>query len=212
MPKIVDKNRRRRELIEVAARVFSTRGFRNARIADIAAEAGVAKGLVYQYFKSKEELFFAVFEWYNEQISLWIRDRIRAAETAREKLMLLARLFVKAGLDHIELYGLTLEFWAAAGTGIYGGSFRESFREAYDVMRGMVSEIVREGRAAAEFRQDVDAEATAAVLVGAIDAAVLQYWLDSELDAVGMVDRFLETLMTGMSEPAGRAGGNHEQR
>jgi AcrR family transcriptional regulator len=210
MPKLVDKEARRRELIGVAARVFADKGFRNARIEDIAGDAGVAKGLVYDYFASKEELFFAVFEWYNERISLWIRERLKTAGTARDRLTLLARLFVKAGLKHIDLYGLTLEFWAAAGIGTYEGRFRESFRDAYRAMRAMVAEIIRDGLSGGEFRDTSDPEAVAAVLVGAIDAAVLQYWLDRELDPVTMVDRFLETFLIGMSESAADPGGNDD--
>jgi AcrR family transcriptional regulator len=198
----VDKEARRRELIEVAARVFAEKGFRAARIEDIAKEAAVAKGLVYDYFKSKEEFFFAVFEWYNEQISLWIRERLESAGTARERLTLLARLFVQAGLDHIALYGLTLEFWAAAGIGVYEGRFLASFRDAYRAMRAMVSEVIRDGQSGGEFRHTVDPEAVAAVLVGAFDAAVLQHWLDREFDPVTNVDRFLDTCMIGMSELA----------
>jgi TetR/AcrR family fatty acid metabolism transcriptional regulator len=210
MPRLVDKEARRRELIEVAARVFSDRGFRNARIEDIAREAGVAKGLVYDYFSSKEELFFAVFEWYNERISLWIRERLKTAGTARRRLTLLARLFVQAGLDHIDMYSLTLEFWAAAGIGVYEGRFLASFRDAYRTMRAMVSETIRAGQSKGEFRDTVDPEAVAAVLVGAFDAAVLQHWLDREFEPLREVDRFLDAFMIGMSAPDVDNGDSHE--
>ena len=48
---------RKHQLLEAAATLFSTKGFANTRIADICAAAGVAKGLVYWYFATKEELF-----------------------------------------------------------------------------------------------------------------------------------------------------------
>jgi AcrR family transcriptional regulator len=200
-PKIVDREERRRELIEVAAKLFAEKGFRNSRIADIAAAAGVAKGLVYDYFRSKEELFFAVFTWYNDKISLWIGERMGTADSARERLTLFANLFVQAGLDHIQLYGLTLEFWAAAGLGTYRGRFLKSFQDAYEEMRTMVSETIREGQAAGEFKGAVDPRAMAVMLVGALDAVILQYWLDSSLDPVAKVNHFLETLMNGMARP-----------
>ena len=48
---------RKHQLLEAAATLFSTKGYANTRIADICAAAGVAKGLVYWYFPTKEELF-----------------------------------------------------------------------------------------------------------------------------------------------------------
>lgn len=58
-------DRRREELLEVALRLFAERGFRATTIADIAAATGTAHGLVYHYFRSKDELLAAVLERYS---------------------------------------------------------------------------------------------------------------------------------------------------
>jgi TetR/AcrR family fatty acid metabolism transcriptional regulator len=55
-------DRRRVELLDVALRLFAERGFQATTIADISAAAGTAHGLVYHYFKSKDELLLAVLE------------------------------------------------------------------------------------------------------------------------------------------------------
>ena len=55
-------NRRRAELLDVALRLFAERGFEATTIADISAGAGTAHGLVYHYFRSKDELLLAVLE------------------------------------------------------------------------------------------------------------------------------------------------------
>ena len=52
---------RRRELVRAAIRVFARKGFHDARVGDIAEEAGVAHGLLYHYFRSKEEVLEAIF-------------------------------------------------------------------------------------------------------------------------------------------------------
>ncbi len=52
---------RRRELVRAAIRVFARKGFHDARVGDIAEEAGVAHGLLYHYFRSKEEVLETIF-------------------------------------------------------------------------------------------------------------------------------------------------------
>jgi AcrR family transcriptional regulator len=58
-------DRRRAELLDVALRLFAERGFRATTIADIAAATGTAHGLVYHYFRSKDELLEAILERYS---------------------------------------------------------------------------------------------------------------------------------------------------
>jgi AcrR family transcriptional regulator len=61
-------NRTRRELVNAARRVFECDGFLDARITDIAAEAGVASGSFYTYFRRKEDAFAAVVDEINEEM------------------------------------------------------------------------------------------------------------------------------------------------
>jgi AcrR family transcriptional regulator len=58
-------DRRRAELVDVALRLFAERGFRGTTIADIATATGTAHGLVYHYFRSKDELLEAILERYS---------------------------------------------------------------------------------------------------------------------------------------------------
>ena len=52
---------RRRELLDAAVRVFARKGFHASRVGDIAEEAGVAHGLLYHYFRSKDEVLETIF-------------------------------------------------------------------------------------------------------------------------------------------------------
>ncbi|MFQ5541718.1 MAG: TetR/AcrR family transcriptional regulator, partial [Candidatus Binatia bacterium] len=62
MPIIVDKDRKRREILQAAMQVFAREGYHRARIEAVAEEAGIGKGTVYEYFKSKTDLFLALHE------------------------------------------------------------------------------------------------------------------------------------------------------
>ena len=53
MPRIVDKSRKKVEIMEAALRIFTKKGFSNSTISDIAIESGIGKGTVYEYFNNK---------------------------------------------------------------------------------------------------------------------------------------------------------------
>ncbi len=57
MPIIVDKNKKRREILQAAMKVFARDGYHRARIEAVAEEAKIGKGTVYEYFRSKTDLF-----------------------------------------------------------------------------------------------------------------------------------------------------------
>ena len=52
---------KRRAILDAAIRVFARQGFHNARVSDVASEAGVAYGLVYHYFDSKDQMLNELF-------------------------------------------------------------------------------------------------------------------------------------------------------
>ena len=62
------KEDKQKQIIRAAAEVFAKKGFARTVMADIALQAGIGKGTTYEYFKSKEDLFFAVFQWISKVI------------------------------------------------------------------------------------------------------------------------------------------------
>ncbi|MFN5308356.1 MAG: TetR/AcrR family transcriptional regulator, partial [Candidatus Kapaibacterium sp.] len=67
MPIIVDKEKKKKYLITIATDVFSKKGFHATKMSEIAEAAGVAKGTLYEYFSTKEDLFLAIYdEWITE--------------------------------------------------------------------------------------------------------------------------------------------------
>ena len=61
-PKLVDKEEKKKAVLAAARTVFAKKGLASAKIEDVALEAGIGKGTVYEYFKSKDDIFFALFE------------------------------------------------------------------------------------------------------------------------------------------------------
>ena len=99
----------RRKLLDAAMRIFAQEGFEAARLEDIAAGAGYTRGAFYANFKSKEDIFFALFEeWVGERIESFT-DAIRRHTNPAEKLAAMRTHYAELAKDR-RLVLISLEF------------------------------------------------------------------------------------------------------
>jgi AcrR family transcriptional regulator len=186
-------------IIEAAARVFANRGYNSTLIAEIATEAGIGKGTIYEYFPSKEDLFFAVFEWFVEMTEAEARVSISAlGGSASERLKALNDALLKSWLEMLDMYSLVMEFWSASASFRMRQRFKKAFREGYKDFRQLVSALISDGIETGEFQPEVDAESVAAALVGAWDALLLQAWFDEGFDPLTTSRKFMAVLINGL--------------
>jgi TetR/AcrR family fatty acid metabolism transcriptional regulator len=165
----VDK---RRLILDAAVRVFARRGFHACRVSDVADEAGVAYGLVYHYFDSKEEILNTLFRerW---QIML---DAIVEIDTgneigARDKLYLVASFIIDSYHHEPDLMKVIIvEVTRAANS--FGREHLEKIREAYD----LIARIVEQARQDGSFKADISADFAAMCFYGAIEQ-LLSGWI-----------------------------------
>src|SRR4051812_2415842 len=115
---------RRGELLEAAVRVFARKGFHGSRVGDIAEEAGVAHGLLYHYFRSKDEVLETIFRDAWERLATET-DRIEASDIAlREQLRRFARIYLGSWLvtpERIAVLGRQIARSPAVGSQLGGG-------------------------------------------------------------------------------------------
>lgn len=97
--KDVIKEFRTAELLEAARRLFAEKGFHATTVEDIAAAAGVAKGTVYLYYKSKQEVYWAALERGITELHNEIQSRLEAAETPEDKV----RAFIAIKIRYFEM-------------------------------------------------------------------------------------------------------------
>ena len=121
---------KRRTILDAAVRVFARKGFNQCRVSDIADEAGVAYGLVYHYFRSKDEVLDTLFlERWNVMLEV-IADIDRQAIPAREKLHAIASFIVDSYRHDPDLMKVIIvEVTRAANS--FGQTHLEKIREAY---------------------------------------------------------------------------------
>ena len=164
----VDK---RRVILDAAVRVFARQGFHTCRVSDIADEAGVAYGLVYHYFQSKDEVLDTLFleRW---EVMLAAIDEIdRQPITAREKLEAIASFIVDSYRHDPELMKVIIvEVTRAANT--FGQTHLGEIQQAYRKIADIVARAQEDG----SFRTTVTAEFAAMAFYGAIEQ-VLTGWI-----------------------------------
>jgi TetR/AcrR family transcriptional regulator, fatty acid metabolism regulator protein len=164
----VDK---RRVILDAAVRVFARQGFHTCRVSDIADEAGVAYGLVYHYFSSKEEILDTLFleRW---DVMLVAIDEADASQSSpREKLYAIAAFIIDSYRHDPELMKvIVVEVTRAANT--FGLRHLRKIREAY----GKIAAIVSRAQAEGIFRSEVTPEFAAQAFYGSVEQ-VLTGWI-----------------------------------
>jgi TetR/AcrR family fatty acid metabolism transcriptional regulator len=164
---------RRRELLDAAVRVFARKGFHASRVGDIAEEASVAHGLLYHYFRSKDEVLETIFHEAWEQLATET-DRIEASGApVREQLRRFARIYLGSWLITPELIAVLVREIArspAVGSRI-------------DEVRGVVLSLQRMIAAAqerGEVRAECDPQLAAWAVYGALEE-ILTGWVLGQL-------------------------------
>ncbi|HEV2075932.1 MAG TPA: TetR/AcrR family transcriptional regulator [Thermoleophilaceae bacterium] len=199
----VDKQRL---ILDAGIRVFARRGFHSCRVSDVADEAGVAYGLVYHYFRSKEEILHTLFtERWQVMIDAIAAIDARHELTGREKLEQVASFVIDSYRNDPEVMQVIIvEVTRAANT--FGRHHLAHIREAY----AMIAQIVESARADGSFKSDISGDFAALCFYGAIEQ-LLTAWIfevlpqtEEEFErAKGLV---VETICGGLeASPAGAA-------
>jgi TetR/AcrR family transcriptional regulator, fatty acid metabolism regulator protein len=164
----VDK---RRQILDAAVRVFARQGFHSTRVADIADEAGVAYGLVYHYFRSKDEVLNELFDERWSLLLAAISATDNDGATPREKLEAVAAFIVDSYRHDPELMKVIIvEVTRAANS--FGRTHLPEIRRAYD----SIAKIVADGQAQGVFRRDIDSNFASMSFYGAIEQ-LLTGWI-----------------------------------
>ncbi len=162
---------KRRVILDAAVRVFARQGFHTCRVADIADEAGVAYGLVYHYFSSKEEILNTLFEERWELMLHAIAEADAEHSTPRAKLQAIADFIVDSyRYDPDLMKVIIVEVTRAANT--FGRTQLSRIREAYDQIAGIVARAQADGA----FRKEIDPPFAALAFYGLVEQ-VLTSWI-----------------------------------
>ena len=188
---------KRRLLLEAAVRVFARKGYHAARVGDIAEEAGVAYGLLYHYFDSKEDVLRSVFRETWRALIGTIQSVEEAGDPPREQLRKVAEILLRSWRRDPDLVRvLVLDVTRSP---LLPGEMDEIAASF-----AAIQAIVERGQADGSIRSDLDARLASYVFYGAIDELLTGWVLgrlpDSDED-VARAERTLVEIVTGGLAP-----------
>ncbi|MCK4753631.1 MAG: TetR/AcrR family transcriptional regulator [Calditrichia bacterium] len=198
MPKIVDKEAKKMEILHAAMQVFAQKGVVKSKIIDIATTAGVGKGTIYEYFRSKEEIFTSAYTYFFQTMESMVQEALSKEDDPLKQLELILTISLDA-FRHMgeEFADIMMEFWAE---GIRNKNLdildAINLKGVYSNYRKMIQQILKKGIEKGMFKP-MDTKLTASVLIGALDGIMLQWIMDRKAinlrkAPVVLLDGFIE--------------------
>jgi AcrR family transcriptional regulator len=188
---------KRQQLLGAAVRVFARKGFHASRVGDIAEEAGVAHGLLYHYFKSKDQVLEAVFHENWSILVARIENVEETDEPAADQIRHIAAIVLRTWLHLPDVVRVVIQEFGRSPE--LGERIGELTLPIVALQR-----VIARGIERGEFRKDIDPAFAATVVYGSIDE-LLTAWvlgrLPSDEDAVARAEQTLvEVILLGLRD------------
>jgi len=187
--------KRKHQIIEAATTVFARLGFNQARMVDIAEEAGLSKGTIYWYFKGKDEIISAILENMLKREVSQMDNALNNGLPAKENLQQFTECVVEDILRLKPLIPILFEFWALLTR---RKSVQQTINKFYQAYMEVITPIIQHGINRGEFRS-VSAE-NVAIAIGSIFEGTILLWsyapeiVDIEEHTHSSVDLLIEGL------------------
>jgi len=184
---------KRELIIEAAEKIFSKKGFFQAKVEEIAAEAGVGKGTVYEYFSSKEEVFKEMLFHVSKDLDLGF-TKGRAPCTALEKIKKIVEQHLSFMQKHKEMAKVLMQEHLTLSDDLV-----EMLKKNRDRKLKSLENIVVEGIERGEFRQGINPKVTAHLIFGAtmsLSGDIIEG--DQALSIQFLTDTVIDMIMYGM--------------
>jgi TetR/AcrR family fatty acid metabolism transcriptional regulator len=153
--------------------VFARKGFHGARVGDVASEAGVAHGLVYHYFSSKDELLETIFRETWAALLAAMREVEESDDAAREQLRKVGAIVLRTWTRDPDLVRVLVNEVTR------GPQLQQEIAEIRQAFQA-IERIVAAGQRRGELREELDPRLAAVVFYGALEE-ILTGWLLGEL-------------------------------
>jgi len=145
---------RRKQILKSAVRVFARSNYRAARVADIAAEAGVSEALLYKFFDSKQAIFLEILQHMSERVLLSWQEEVDRAEDAATALRNMGITYYQRMMKHPE--ELRVQFQAISE--IAEKEIAERLRRDHENYVRFITGVIRKGIRQGSVRKGIDVD------------------------------------------------------
>ena len=149
MKKLELQDRRKEQIMSAALSVVVAKGYDQSRMDDIVEKSQLSKGAIYWYYKSKEEVYLSLVDYWFLQYSSGVVDTLQQQESASDQLKALFEFFIGQFDKNAATFKLLVEFWRLAGL---NPDFNAKLQQIYSDFLEYIIEIIKVGVANGEFK------------------------------------------------------------
>ena len=149
MKKLELQDRRKEQIMSAALSVVVAKGYDQSRMDDIVEKSQLSKGAIYWYYKSKEEVYLSLVDYWFLQYSSGVVDTLQQQESASDQLKALFDFFIEQFDKNPTTFKLLVEFWRLAGL---NPGFNAKLQQIYSDFLEYIIEIIKVGVANGEFK------------------------------------------------------------
>lgn len=162
-------------ILDAAVKVFADKGYYGARVSDIAQEAGIAYGLVYHYFKNKEDLLISIFRNRWGQFDRAVRKIMEEKDDPRQMISSIVSFLFHTYKNNPKVIEVMI-LDVAKSTRFFNGDNVKQFTDLFS----LISDIVLQGQEQGIFKKDLDAKLAAYCLYGSVERIMLRWILEDK--------------------------------
>jgi len=188
-----NKSEKYQIILYSAGSVFAEHGFHKATISQIAAQAGVADGTLYLYFKNKDDILYQYISYKTEVVFEKMRAAVEKGKNAEEKLRLLIRCHLEEFQDD---KNMAVIFQSEAR---YLRDIQSQIKDISKMYLDLLSEIIEQGQIEGVMRQDLFVGLVKRFILGAVEG-VISTWVSAEgrYDLASMADPLVDLYLKGV--------------
>tara|TARA_B100000945_G_C20202334_1_gene512050 strand:+ start:121 stop:717 length:597 start_codon:yes stop_codon:yes gene_type:complete len=191
------KKQRQSQIMEAAMKVFTQKGYANARMDDIVEEAGLSKGAIYHYYKGKRELFLALIEHWETQTFPDFYIKSEKNLSASDALRNFSNEIIKVFKKRNYVFHAEVEFWSLSNQ---DDEVRKRSQILYEKIINLFELVIKKGIRTKEFIK-VDPRTTAIYMLSVFQGI---NWFcifdDKTLSAENYIRESIELIISGLKQ------------
>lgn len=169
------KEQKKQEILESALKCFARKGFESSTVDEICAESGVSKGAIYNYFKSKDEIYLELIKQKTENAFNLTREALAGFHTTIEKLDFMFSIYDKPFPFDEKSAG---ELFVGAEFKIRSSRYKEIneilTKRRHKYFLGLMTQVIDEGQKAGEVKLDKSPQIYAELFWAMLDGLLIQ--------------------------------------
>ncbi len=169
------KEKKRQEILQSAHVCFAEKGFEASTVDDIVAHSGLSKGAIYNYFKSKDEIYLALMEGQTNNSGSEFAKAIAERKTALDKLNYLFEAYQDNDPNDEENKGQAIVHFEFRLYSTRNPKLKKVLTDRYkDFFVSLLTRIINEGQIAGEFNKELDPGIYADIFWGMVSGVTMQ--------------------------------------